>query len=84
MAGSPAAVVSAPAAVVSEPPSPAPPSPAPPAASGSSGGSTSSVGGSHEPSVTAAATVAMCSGLAVTRPWPIEAAAFSVASAGSG
>ena len=83
MAGSPAAVASAPAAVVPAALA-ALAAPASPVAAGSSGGSTSSVGGSHEPSVTAAATVAMCSGLAVTRPWPIEAAAFSVASAGSG
>src|SRR5262249_55446299 len=48
------------------------------------GRSGSRVGGSHEPSMTAAATVAMCSGLAVTWPCPMVAAAFSVAPVGVG
>jgi hypothetical protein len=50
----------------------------------SSGWSGSSAGGSQVPSMTVPATVAMCSGLAVTRPCPMAAAAFSVSSAGSG
>src|SRR5205085_69903 len=41
-------------------------------------------GGRHPPPATAAATDAICSGLASTRPWPMEAAAFSAVSAGWG
>src|SRR5205085_2506506 len=40
--------------------------------------------GRHVPDATAAATDAMCNGLASTRPWPMAAEARSTASPGSG
>src|SRR5437588_2782822 len=47
-------------------------------------GSATSVGGCHVPLPAAAATRAMVRGLANARPWPIDAAATSAVSAGTG